>query len=129
MINDKIYEDLIRNGERVEWYGSMVPEGLLNNLVKTWSNNLTSEIDKLESTLSDLKGNSLEKRKSYIQNLKISLQNAPYSLNGDFYLKKKTRIESQIKEENKNKKTTKHKTKTSVKTTKNSNLIFRKNKK
>jgi hypothetical protein len=129
MINDKIYEDLIRNGERVEWYGSMVPEGLLNNLVKTWSNNLTSEIDKLESTLSDLRGNSLEKRKSYIQNLKISLQNAPYSLNGDFYLKKKTRIESQIKEENKNKKTTKHKTKTSVKTTKNSNLIFRKNKK
>ena len=129
MINDKIYEDLIRNGERVEWYGSMVPEGLLNNLVKTWSNNLTSEIGKLESTLSDLRGNSLEKRKSYIQNLKISLQNAPYSLNGDFYLKKKTRIESQIKEENKNKKTTKHKTKTSVKTTKNSNLIFRKNKK
>jgi len=129
MINDKIYEDLIRNGERVEWYGSMVPEGLLNNLVKTWSNNLTSEIDKLESTLSDLRGNSLEKRKSYIQNLKISLQNAPYSLNGDFYLKKKTRIESQIKEENKNKKTTKRKTKTSVKTTKNSNLIFRKNKK
>lgn len=129
MIDNKTYEDLIRNGEKIDWYGIEVPEGLITNHVKFWSGGLKGEIDKLEATLSDLRGTSLDKRKKYINSLVLNLQNAPYSLNGDFYLIKKKRIESQIEEENKKKKpvrkTTKPKTKTSKNTvTKNSSLIF-----
>jgi len=131
MIDNNTYEDLIRNGERVEWYGIEVPRGLITKLVNMWSSNLKEEIDKLEGTVSDLKGTSLDKRKSYINSLMFNLQNAPYTLNGDVYLIKKKRIESQIEEENKKKKpirkTTKSKTKTSKSTTtKNSSLIFEK---
>lgn len=131
MIDNKTYEKLVRSGERVEWYGTEVPEGLITNFVKVWSSSLKSEIDKLESTLSDLRGTSLDKRKSYINSLMSNLQNAPYSLNGDAYLIKKKRIESEIEEENKKKKpvrkrkTTKTKETTSKNTvTKNSSLIF-----
>ncbi|MHA2039491.1 MAG: hypothetical protein ACW98X_23955 [Promethearchaeota archaeon] len=131
MIDNKTYENLIRNGERVDWYGVEVPEGLITNYVKVWSSGLKGEIDKLEGTLSDLRGTSLDKRKGYIKSLMSNLQNAPYSLNGDVYLIKKKRIESQIEEENKKKKpvrkrkTTKRKTTTSKSTvTKNSSLIF-----
>ena len=131
MIDKKTYENLIRNGERIDWYGIEVPEGLITNSVKFWSSGLKREIDKLEATLSDLKGTSLDKRKGYIDSLMSNLQNAPYTLNGDIYLIKKKRIESEIEEENKKKKpvrkrkTTKTKTTTSKSTvTKNSSLIF-----
>ena len=50
MIDNTKYEDIIRNGERVEWYGIEVPKDLLTKLVTVWSNNLKIEIDKLEST-------------------------------------------------------------------------------
>ncbi len=138
MIDNTKYEDIIRNGERVEWYGIEVPKDLLTKLVTVWSNNLKIEIDKLESTLSELRGVSLERRKNYIKGLKVNLQNAPYSLNGDVYLKKKKRIEASIEEEEKSKKqkkTTTRRKRTSKKTTtkrtttKNSDLIFGKNKK
>ena len=136
MISNSRYEELIRNGERVDWYGVEVPRGLLSNLVTTWSSNLKKEIDDLEASLSDLKGVSLDRRKAYIKGLITNLQNAPYTLNNDVYLKKKKHIESQIEEENKKKKKTTPKRKktskkatTSKTTTKNSNLIFGKNKK
>ena len=44
MIDNTKYEDLIRNGERVEWYGVEVPKDLLTKLVTVWSNNLKIEI-------------------------------------------------------------------------------------
>ena len=131
MIDNKTYENLIRNGERIDWYGIEVPEDLITNHVKFWSSGLKEEIDKLKATLSDLRGTSLDKRKKYINILMLNLQNAPYSLNGDVYLIKKKRIESQIEIENKKKKpvkkrkTTKRKVVTSKNTvTKNSSLIF-----
>tara|TARA_R110000803_G_scaffold210593_1_gene282858 strand:- start:706 stop:1101 length:396 start_codon:yes stop_codon:yes gene_type:complete len=131
MISNSRYEELIRNGERVDWYGVEVPRGLLSNLVTTWSSNLKKEIDDLEASLSDLKGVSLDKRKAYIKGLITNLQNAPYALNNDVYLKKKKKIESQVEEENKkNKKTTPKRKRTSKRTvTKNSGTIFGKNKK
>ncbi len=136
MISNTKYEDLIRNGERVDWYGVKVPRELITNLVTIWSGNLKKEIDDLESTLLDLKGVSLDKRKGYIKGLTVNLQNAPYTLNNDVYLSKKKKIESEIvkekvkKQKNKKKKTTtKHKTTSKKGTTKNSNLIFGKNKK
>lgn len=131
MISNSKYEDILKNGERVDWYGVQVPKDLLTKLVITWSSNLKKEIDELESTLIDLKGTSLDKRKGYIKGLMVNLQNAPYTLNNDVYLKKKKKIESQIEVENKkNKKTTTRRKRTSKNTgTKNSNLIFGKNKK
>ena len=136
MISNSKYEDILKNGERVDWYGVQVPKDLLTKLVITWSSNLKKEIDELESTLIDLKGTSLDKRKGYIKGLMTNLQNAPYTLNNDVYLKKKNKIESEIEEKNvkkqKNKKkktTTKRKTTSKSTGTKNSNLIFGKNKK
>jgi hypothetical protein len=135
VISNSRYEDLIKNGERVDWYGVEVPRGLLTNLVTTWSSNLKREIDDLEASLSDLKGVSFDKRKAYIEGLMTNLQNAPYTLNNDVYLKKKKRIESKLEEEQQKKKKKKKKTTTKRKTTskstgtKNSNLIFGKNKK
>ncbi len=133
MISNSRYEDLIKNGERVDWYGVEVPRGLLTNLVTTWSSNLKREIDDLEASLSDLKGVSFDKRKAYIEGLMTNLQNAPYTLNNDVYLKKKRKIESEIevKQQKKKKKktTTRHKTTSKRTTTKNSEKIFGKNKK
>lgn len=136
MMGESKYEDILKNGERVDWYGVQVPKDLLTNLVITWSSNLKKEIDELESTLIDLKGPSLDKRKGYIKGLMSNLQNAPYTLNNDVYLNKKKRIESEMEEKkvkekkNKKKKTTpKRKTTSKITGTKNSNLIFGKNKK
>lgn len=131
MISNSKYEDILKNGERVDWYGVQVPKDLLTKLVITWSSNLKKEIDELESTLIDLKGTSLDKRKGYIKGLMVNLQNAPYTLNNDVYLKKKKKIESQIEvESKKNKKTTPRRKRTSKNTvTKNSKTIFGKNKK
>tara|TARA_R110000868_G_scaffold354522_1_gene615822 strand:- start:1360 stop:1767 length:408 start_codon:yes stop_codon:yes gene_type:complete len=126
------YVEIIKKGKRVDWYGVEVPKDLLTNLVIVWSTGLKKEIDKLESTLTDLKGVSLDKRKQYIKSLMYNLQNAPYSLNGDTYLKKKKAIELEIEEEKvKNVKKRNIKTTKPTKSghnTKNSNLIFGKNK-
>lgn len=131
---DKVkYKEIIKNGERVEWYGIKVPKELLSNLVITWATSLKKEIDSLESTLLDLNGSSLEKRKGYIKGLISNIQNAPYSLNDDVYLKKKDEIELEMENETKKSKIKKNK-KTTIKSkssskTKNSDLIFGKNKK
>ena len=43
----EIYEEIIRNGERVEWYGVDVPRDLLTKKVLFASENLHREIDSL----------------------------------------------------------------------------------
>jgi len=132
------YEEILKTGERTEWHGIEVPKDLLTNSVIIWSEGLKQEIDKLESSLSDLKGSELEKRKGYLKALYNNLLNAPYKLNGDIYLMKKDRVEKEIEELNKDKKVIKEKkkiTKTTkekevkvikekVTRTKNSDLIF-----
>jgi|LakMenEpi03Aug12_release.lakeMendotaPanAssembly.Ray.scaffolds.fasta_scaffold20420_7 hypothetical protein len=122
------YEKILKKGEKVDWYGVEVPEELLTSSVRFASENLSHELDKLESSLDELKGSDLEKRKSYIKVLLRNLQNLPYVLNGDFYLKKKKSIESEI--EDTDKKIVKEKKKISkssdkkVVRTKNNDLIF-----
>tara|TARA_B100001287_G_C22602894_1_gene491305 strand:- start:202 stop:606 length:405 start_codon:yes stop_codon:yes gene_type:complete len=132
-MNNEIYREIIKKGERIDWYGVMVPKDLITNLVSLWSSGLKIEIDKLEAELSDLKGVSLDKRKTYIKGLVSNLQNAPYSLNGDVYLKKKKQIELELEEEKKEKVKNKVVKKKKVKTTitkksspktRNSKLIF-----
>ena len=135
-MDNKKYREIIEKGERIDWYGIEVPKDLITNLVSVWSSNLKSEIDKLEADLCDLSGVSLERRKAYIKGLIHNLQNAPYSLNGDVYLKKKKEIEKEIEEKNKkNKKKVvkKSRSKTTINKksspkTKNSELIFGKTK-
>ena len=53
-----------KNGEKVDWYGIEVPKDLLTKLVVMWSAGLKTEIDKLESSLSDFRGVTLENKKS-----------------------------------------------------------------
>ena len=132
-MNNERYIEIVKKGERIDWYGAMVPKDLITNLVSLWSSGLKVEIDKLEAELSDLKGVSLDKRKAYIKGLVSNLQNAPYSLNGDVYLKKKKQIELELEEEKKEKVKKKVVKKKKVKTTitkksspktRNSKLIF-----
>ena len=90
------YEKIIKEGVRVDWYGESVPEELLSPKIRFWCDNLLEEIHKLEGELSDLKGTPLEKRKNYLKSLWNSVKKSPYTLNGDFYLQKKTRFEKEI---------------------------------
>ncbi len=98
------YRDILLNGDRRDWYGEQVPIDLITNLVNAFSINLLSEIRKLESTLTELKGVKKDRRQAYIDGLWDNLKNAPYTLNNDVYLKKKKRIEEEL--ESKTKKTT-----------------------
>lgn len=132
------YEKILKNGVKVDWYGSEVPEELITPLVKFAADGLSSEINKLESELNDSLGSSKEKKKAYINLLISNLQNLPYTLNGDAYLIKRDRIKQEIldskpkttkKRVTKTTKTVKTVKTTSKTTTKNSDLIFGKNKK
>lgn len=128
-MDNKLYEKILKEGEKRDWYGVEVPKDLINGSISMAGENLSHELDKLESTLDELKGTSRDKRVSYIEVVRINLRSLPYRLNGDFYLMKKKRIETEILELEKNKKKTKKTTKskevTSKKSsTKNSNLIF-----
>ena len=129
-MDNKLYEKILKEGERVDWYGEQVPKELINGKVSIWSERLKHEIDKLEGELSDLRGTELEKRKGYLKSLYKNLKDSPYTLNGDFYLLKKKKIDLEIEEESKKgkKKKVKETTK-SVSKTKNSDLIFGKKKK
>lgn len=119
------YEKIIKEGERVEWYGEQVPQELLTNSVIFWCEPILHQINILEGELNDLKGTEKEKRKVTINTLLNNVKKAPYSLNGDFYLKKKKMYEDEIKQKEENKKFVKKTTKTKkVTSTKNSDLIF-----
>jgi hypothetical protein len=140
MINKERYKKIVKEGERVDWYGDMVPKELITEKVKLMVQMVVKNIDILESTLADVRGSSREKRKSYIDRLWTNIKEAPYRMNGDFYLKIKKEIESDEKSVEKKVKTTRRKVnkKTTTNTikssktgpkTKNSGLIFGKNKK
>jgi hypothetical protein len=135
LISEKQYEKIIKEGNRVDWYGDLVPEELITHQVRQMATMITENIDVMESD-SELKGKLKTKRADYIKKLWQNVRNLPYRLNGDFTLKKKKRIESEVevvekkkKVKKTRKKTTKPKTKTSRSRTKNSELIFGKTKK
>lgn len=91
------YEEILRKGDKTEWYGIEVHKDLVTNSINLIAENLINEINKLNSSLGDLKGVALEKRKSYLNSLNNTLQMLPYKLNGDFYLIKKRGIEEELK--------------------------------
>lgn len=119
----------------MDWYGESVPEELLTLQVRTMAQMITDNINVMESN-SELTGKLKTKRRGYIDKVWQNVKNLPYTLNGDFSLSKKKRIESEVKVVEKKKKvkksrkkTTKVKTKSSGTRTKNSELIFGKPKK
>jgi len=145
LISKEKYEKILREGERVDWHGEMVPEALITKRVRAWCEMILEELHILEGTISDLKGAAKEKRQHYVNGLWNNVRHAPYTLNGDFYMMKKKRIDEELKEKEKPKKTTRKrktttkkttnkKTTTTTKTTstktgtKNSSLIFGKKK-
>ena len=96
MTNDT-YEDIIRNDNKIEWYGVMIPERLKTKSVIEASRPMLNQIDLLESEVDSFKGISKTKMSERIESIRANIQNLPYVLNGDVYLKKKKRIEDSKK--------------------------------
>lgn len=113
------YRKILLYGEKTDWFGVEVPKDLITPLVRFASESLSNEINKLESEMDDLQGTTKDKRKFYLEVLRNNLRNLPYELSGDVLLTKKKRIYAELESEKKNK---------INKKSKNSNLIFGKNK-
>ena len=109
------YEKILTKGKKVEWYDTLVPEKLITKLVTEMANQITEQINKLNSVDSN-------KNKDYINVLMTSIKDLPYKMNGDFYLIKKREIESKVKIKKSN--IVSPIKEESTKKTKNSSLIF-----
>jgi len=96
-MTDTIYEDIIKNDNKIRWYGVMIPESLKTKLVIEASKPMMDQINLLESEVDSLKGISKTKMSNRIKSIRANIQNLPYVLNGDVYLKKKKRIEGSKK--------------------------------
>jgi hypothetical protein len=103
------YEKILKHSERVDWYETEVPRELLTPLVINVASNIIEQINRYDDSGVDNKP-----KKDYIESLWENVRNLPYTLNGDFYLKKKIEIEGKVKP----------KKVKDVKTTKNSQRIF-----
>lgn len=118
MISKEKYEKILREGNKVDWHGEMVPEELITKSVTLWCNMLIEELHILEGTLSDLKGVAKERRQHYVDGLWNNVRHAPYTLNGDVYMIKKKRIDEELKKKETPKKTTRRRKTVTKKTTK-----------
>lgn len=106
------YKDVILNGERVEWYGEMVPAKLLTPRVYAIANMIIESLNKMESDLDEMHGNSSGKqsKQRYINDRWQHIRTLPYHSNGlinDVYMHKYKKI---VEEAEKNKEKTKPKT-------------------
>jgi len=119
MLQNSEYEKIIKFGDKVDWYGSEVPESLLTPQVRVTTEQIIEQINKFE-------GVDRTKKNVYIEILWLKIKNLPYTLNGDVYLKKKKKFEL----EKENLKVIKTKSNKNVikerkpRVTKNSGLIF-----
>lgn len=109
------YEKILMKGKKVEWYDTSVPEKLITKLVTEMANQMMEQINKLNSV-------DYNKNKDYINALMTNIRELPYKMNGDFYLMKKSEIESKVKIKKGNIVTPIKEE--STKKTKNSSLIF-----
>jgi hypothetical protein len=102
------YKDVILNGEKIEWYGTMVPQKLVTSRVYAITNMIVESISKMEGELSDMRKGSKEQisRQNYIDGTWLNIRHLPYTSNGlisDCYMKKYKRIIEESKKENKTK--------------------------
>jgi hypothetical protein len=107
------YRDIIRNGEKTDWYGEQVPMDLINNNVMTITNMIIDGLAQVEMDINELKKGSKERssKQDYYDKVMDNVRKLPYSQNGminDCYLFKYKKIISEIEKEEleKNKKTT-----------------------
>lgn len=123
------YKKIIRDGERVNWHGIMVPVELINDRVIQQETMMVSGLSDLESDLSESKRGTptWTKINKYIEIVKENIRRIPYTQNGlinDCYMVKYNRILKEIEGE----KTVEPKPKKSKtrkkRETKNSKLIF-----
>ena len=111
------YNEILKKGKKIDWYGELVPEKLVTPTVKKLAEQIEEQINKYE-------GVDAKNKKEYICILWENIKNLPYKVNGDFYLIKKEEFENLKKKESKKKEVEEPKKKT-----KNSDLIFKNNKK
>lgn len=103
------YKEIILNGERVEWYGEMVPNRLLTPQVYAIANMISESLNKMEADIADMHGNSKQKesKQRYINDRWRHIKTLPYHSNGlihDHYMAKYKRIIQEEEEKNKKKK-------------------------
>lgn len=111
------YGSILKKGKKIDWYGTLVPEKLITPTVKKLAEQIEEQINKYE-------GVDAKNKKEYICLLWENIKNLPYKINGDFYLIKKHELEKI-----KNKESKQEVIEEPTRKTKNSNLIFGKNKK
>jgi hypothetical protein len=118
-MTDMEYENILIKGKKIDWHGVQVPEKLITSLVTIRANQIIEQINKYESI-------GFKSKNDYIEKLWLTIKNLPYSMNGDFYLIKKTTIEQNQKDKKEKVKKTPKKIEVveQPKKTKNSNLIF-----
>ena len=98
------YKEVIKNGERVEWYGIEVPSALITNRVRALADMVINSLNHLDVEISDLRKGTKEltKKQVYYDAVYRNVQNLPYKMNGlidDFYMAKRYQIEAEIEEE------------------------------
>jgi hypothetical protein len=117
------YKEEILNGEKMEWYDTMVPRKLVTPRVSAIANMIVENLHKMESELSDMRNGTKEKikKQNYVDSVWLNVRHLPYTTNGlisDCYMKKYKRIiaEAQEKEVKKPKKRKTRKPKVSTTT-------------
>lgn len=97
------YKEVLKNGERVDWYGEMVPVVLLTGRVRSIANMVISHISEMEDTLSEYPvGKSRTSRKRSIERSWENVRTLPYTQNGliyDFFMIKYKRIMEELEKE------------------------------
>jgi outer membrane biosynthesis protein TonB len=109
------YREEIRNGEREEWYGELVPRKLITARVRAIATMVEESLNKMEMELDEIHGNSKQKesKKRYIDQRWDHIKTLPYHSNGlinDVYMVKYKKIIAEIEKEEESKKKTKPKT-------------------
>lgn len=108
------YKEILKNGERTEWYGEEVPVVLITPVVKAIADMMIKSIGDLELEIDETTtATKKASKKRYLNDLWNTVKILPYRQNGlihDFTLAKYKRIMAEIEEEEKKNKKTKPKT-------------------
>ena len=108
------YKEILKNGERTDWYGEEVPVVLITPVVKAIADMMIISINDLELEIDETTvGTKKTSKKRYLNDLWNTIKVLPYRQNGlihDFTLAKYKRIMAEIEEEEKKNKKTKPKT-------------------
>ncbi len=100
------YKQEILNGEKMEWYDTMVPRKLVTPRVSAIANMIIESLHKMEAELSDMRNGTKEKikKQNYVDSVWLNIRHLPYTSNGliaDCYMKKYKRIIAEVEEKEK----------------------------